>query len=808
MKYAFTFLLLCASTLLFGQSKITVNSAIDQKPVQGAKISCRGQALGLTDTEGHFFTKNKCGNFTIYAPNFEEIEIAAKPELNVKLQPQDKDIKSIESLNIEDKSDPRALKLLNLVDDHYMKNSPQSLPSYSYQSYRKISYDLAPESLADYRQFVTKRNDSLKNLPKPALSQEKAKDSLQNIAFSKALKESKYFLWERAEQHLYAKPVGEKIKVLDNRISGLENPVYELLALKSSFATLPKELKKENRNAYRFFLRDSLLLDGRPTYLIRYREITEKNDKNKRKYTGEIFVDKATFGVVKIESNSRKKDEGYRLSTWQFKFNKWFPDREILHFKFGSTAIENSTQQNKKAKKFDNFLDIKTYNFALQSPIEVSFKDFNAYSLTVEHADGSTLSKYRPEALDSREENTYVKIDSIGKSFNLDRKVSFLSHIIRGKIRVGKVDFDAAKLFGYNQYEGFRLGVGAKLNEKFNPYFSPDAYIAYGFKDRGFKYGIGADLKTSLEKNSFFRAEYFNEVQAAGRFSENQWSFLMHLSNSGVDLKNDKFFGFKGVKISYENDLTNGITLNISATKQEEKALFYYTFRNLGNDFQNFSTLVTLKFSPNSKNMMTPSGKYTYQQGFPELYLNYEQGLNFLGGDLKYSRVDALFNHVLKTKLGPTGIRLFGGFSTANTPIWHQFAINGLGGRNISGILSHFNLSSYLGFGTMQGGKYYNDRFVGYYLSQRIPFYFKTFGKNLSSFDVIYRGTIGDMSHPEYHNFQFEPLNHLYQEIGLECNNFLSTKFNLGFFYRVGHYQTTNFKENFAFQLKFSPLGF
>ncbi|WP_336732974.1 hypothetical protein [Chryseobacterium sp. VD8] len=64
------------------------------------------------------------------------------------------------------------------------------------------------------------------------------------------------------------------------------------------------------------------------------------------------------------------------------------------------------------------------------------------------------------------------------------------------------------------------------------------------------------------------------------------------------------------------------------------------------------------------------------------------------------------------------------------------------------------------------------------------------------------------MRHPDYHQFRFRPLNHLYQEVGLEWNNFLSTYFNLGLFYRVGYYTTPNFKQNFAIQFKLKILDF
>ena len=120
----------------------------------------------------------------------------------------------------------------------------------------------------------------------------------------------------------------------------------------------------------------------------------------------------------------------------------------------------------------------------------------------------------------------------------------------------------------------------------------------------------------------------------------------------------------------------------------------------------------------------------------------------------------------------------------------------------------NFNLTSFLGFITMPAGKYYNDRFAGIYLTHRLPFYFKSIGQNTSSFDVVYRGVIGNMKNPEYHQFDFQKLDHLYQEVGLEWNNFMSSFFNLGVFYRVGYYNVDSFKDNFGVQFKLKFLEF
>lgn len=813
MKKQLTFFFLSIAFTLFGQSKLTVLKTGERTPIPNATVSCNGVVLGKTNATGVLNFKTKCKKIDVKATGFYDDDAVVDKVMELSLSKTDPKTQSIESIVIADKSDPRALAILQKVNEKYKENSPQSLDTYAFKSYEKISLDFDEDSIVQYNKFMNKRIDSLKLLPETVQKKKDKKDSIEGSNVMKMLSESKMFLWERASEFLYSKSYGEKVNILDNRVSGLQQPVYEMLSLRSNRNKVPNEIKEENRALYRFFLTDSIEIEGRKNYVIRFRQVDYKKTIQKRKYNGYLYVDQETYGLKKIESNSKKKSEGSITSIWIPIENKWFLSKENLKLKMGSTSFSNKkpgdkvkdSAMDKTKKKFGNYVFIMSDYFDFKIDTDLKKNDFSGYSLSVKNSDGTTLDQYRTIPLTERENITYSKIDSVGKKYNIDQKLNVFTGLIRGKIRVGIVDFDALQIIKYNKYEGIRLGAAAKLNEKFNKYFSPDAYVAYGFKDREWKYGAGLDLKTTLEKTSFFRAEYYNDVASAGRFNDNLWNFKMQIMNSGIDLNNDRFYGYSGFKLSYENDITDALTMRLSAKKDKEEAKFPYAFQNLGNNFQNFATQLTLKYSPNSKSMMTPGGKLTYEQNYPEFYLNYEQGLKSLGGDLNYGRFDVLAQHQFKSKAGVTGIRLYAGLMTGNAPIWHNFAIDGLGKAESN---LNFNLTSYLGFATMEGGKYYNDKFVGYYFTHRIPFYFRTFGKTTSSFDVIYKGITGDMKNPQDHQFQFQKLNHLYQEIGLETNNFLGTPFHLGFFYRVGYYATDNFKDNFAIQLKFKFLGF
>jgi len=804
MKRVLLFLFFLISFFGFSQSKIKVIDETDKAPISHAKISCGITTLGYTDNQGFLEFNTTCSNIEIEAEGHQKESAFVEKNMQVSLFKNSSKTTDIEAIVIQDKSDPRALEILKKVNKLFKENSPKSLGSYSYKSYEKVSMDIDEDSISQFNEFFNETN---------LFKKKRQKDSLNNVSAKNIFSKSKLFLWERAQEFLYSQKYGEKINILDNRISGLKQPIYEMIAMQQSNRDkIPNQIKQENRGLYRFFLTDTIELGGRKNFVIRFREVNYKKPDKKRKYNGAIYIDTETYGIKKIENFSKTKNDGIITSTWVFYNNKWFLSDEKVKLRMSRMAMDEDEKKNptdkpeKKDKRhFGTYAVLTSKYFDYQSPIEQEAKDFKGYTFSVKNADGKSLDLYRTDPLTERERNTYTTIDSLGKKYNIDSKVKVLTGLINGQIRVGIVDFPVDEIVNYNLYEGFRVGLKAKLNENFNPYFSPDYYFAYGFKDEKWKYGIGLDMKTTLDKSSFFRLEYYNDVTASGEFYRRLWNFKMRMMNYGNNLNNDKYYHYRGATLSYLNDITNGLTLVFAAKRNFEEAKFDYNFRNQGAAFENFNTLFTLKYSPNSTNIMTPQGKSLIDQKYPELYFNYEQSYKILGGDFNYTRFDALFVHNFKSLLGTTGVRLYGGMVFGEAPIWKNFTMNGLASPSRD---LNFNLTSYLGFATLEGGKYYNDKFIAYYFTHKLPFYLKSFGQNVSSFDFVLRGTIGDMKHPEYHDFRFKELDHLYQEVGLEWNNFLSSYFNLGLFYRVGYYTTPNFKQNFAIQFKLKLLEF
>ncbi|MDQ1095436.1 MULTISPECIES: DUF5686 family protein [Chryseobacterium] len=811
-------LFLLSSAMVFSQTQFRIFSKTSKQPVANAAVYCDDNLLGKTNQEGLLSVKTKCRKVEILASNYEDATADVRKTVEVALQPLAEKRDNIERVIINDKSDPRALRILDELNKRAKENSPKSLDSYTFKSYSKFSIDVDKDSVDTFKDFIATRKDSLSRAEDRKFKQKEKekKDSLLTEEFISAAAASQMFLWEKASEYKYSKKFGEKTNIIDNRMSGFKNPIYEALAINiSNLDRTPRQLRPENRNLFNFYLSDTIQLDGRKTYVIKFKEITNKKKQNPRKFNGKIYVDASSFALKKFESTSKKLNEGNIVSVWKPIDNKWFLDYEDIKVKMGDQTYETSKKDSTKAgekpkfnkKTFGNYLYVKNRFFDFRLNEDEKASDFKGYSLELKNSDGSLLNQYRTDSLTERESATYTKMDQFVEKHQFEKKLSYLTQLLRGNIRYKMIDFDLTKFYSYDQYQGLRLGAGVKLNEKFSKTWSPDGYFGYGFKDSRFKYGLGLDVKLSDKRTSVFRIDYVDDVFAVGRFSNAMWDLSMKLSDINIDLHNGAFYKNQKWGASYLYDLSNSLSMKIAVNKEKQQALFDYQYKDMGNRFDNFSTTLSLKFAPNDKNIMTPSGKFTFEKGYPQVYVNYEKGMKALGGDLNYNRLDALIIHQFRTAAGLTNIKFFGGLSSGTAPIWKNFEIAGQTDRNNNHWYSNIGSPTNLGFTTMPAGTFYTDKFVAVRFSQSLPFKFKTLGTKYSSIDIEYQSAIGNFRNSgDHQRFEFMVLDHYYQEAGLIWNRFLGTNFGIGFSYRLGYYRTSEFSNNFGIKIKFNVL--
>lgn len=808
-NYSLLFLLL--SQFIFAQIRFSVVDAESREPLTDVQVSCEGKPLGRTDRQGIFKNSGTCNRITVKKSGFEEKSFHPQGVSLIMLN-STRDKSEIQEVIVKDESDPRAIRVLDEYLRRYETNSPKSLPAYRFSGYSKIAIDLAQDSLSVFTQHATARRDSLaKTMDAPdkngkPKTKDQKKEVENEIAFLNAELQSGLFLWEKVQDFRFSQKLGEKIVIQDSRTSGLKNPIYEFIAVNlSNLNRIPRQVAEDNRYRYRFFLADTLQIEGRDTFVINFRELENKNSNRQRRFTGKIYIDKDTYGLRMIESTSKKANEGDVKSVWTLRQNKWFLLNEDIRTRVGKQnfPLDSIPGQKREKIKFGNYLKIKNRFYDFDEAPNFKPQDFTGYTYAVEKSDGSLLDRLRKDSLSTREMNTYSSIDSLAGKLGVEKKIGLLTSALRGRLRLGAVDVNPGKIFDYNKYEGIRLGIGLKANERFSAKFSPDGYVGYGFQDHHWKFGLGLDTKLSTQKNSILRVEYVRDVAPFGKFSRDLWPGTLVLKDLISYARNGNFYHLRGGAVSWENDLSNSLTVKLAAKAYHEFSDFDYTYQNLTPDFHDISLKASFMWAPKDRNIMTPQGKYTVESAYPKMFLSVEKGLKVFGGDLDYLRAEALLVHRFRGRLGSTSVQLYGGISTGKVPLWKNFEIAGATAQGFN-FRQHISLESNLLFYTMPSAEFYATSFAATHLGHTLPFQFKL-GKMPSRITLNYAAAYGTFKNREDHNLIFSAPDKLYQEGGLTWNNFFGTALDVGVHYRFGGYHQPKFAENMGFSI---GLGF
>lgn len=387
------------------------------------------------------------------------------------------------------------------------------------------------------------------------------------------------------------------------------------------------------------------------------------------------------------------------------------------------------------------------------------------------------------------------------------KKNKFFKQIGAGFFPTKYFDIDLRYLIKFNQYEGFRTGLGGQTNTLLSEKYRMNGYLVYGFKDRTFKYKIGGGFRLSERLGTWVNLAYTDDLQETG---------------SSTFLTDKRFFSFFEPRLLninlFHRHITKSISLDhrltpylLSETQLSRSNItptYGYTFV-LGdrsyNEFRLSMAKISLQWNP-FNTFETIDQVEVEQEGYPNFTLQLSQSFkDVFGSDFNFFKAD--FRTIYQLKHNPEGssyseATLTGGIATGKTPLTHLYHAypNNINKRTI---LQRFSVAGINSFETMFFNEFFSDRFATLQLKHFIkPF---DFGKRVQPQVVlISRFALGSMHHLERHqNIDFGKLNKGYSEAGLEINNILYG-FGLSFAYRYGAYHLPHFADNIAAKFTFN----
>ena len=716
------------------------------------------------------------------------------------------------------KQDENTQKLINNIIRIQNNNHLKAL-DFTYSFYEKAIVSAHPDSISGTIDTIYKNKKKTK-----------FKIDSSSYKFKKII----------AKQHLYQTEKVSTVSMINGKkketiiglkMAGLKQPVYELLGQEF----MPFDLSKKQLKILQFTFQNPFTSEGSQKYKFEITDTisTEKgreivlhfeSHKNifKNNIHGFVNVDLQTFSITKstffINSIINVKSE--TIFGWFNNGKSWFPVSQSLWITKGkgkhnidflgeSIQFENMTSASSKKFDYSNNLFVKiNRNFSDYDFAEKPYKQH--YQIHIDKSATKTNTAFfntiANDSIDKRSQHTYQTLDSLVTASKIEKKIYFGKKLINGQIPFGFIDLRARDIFKFNNYEGFRLGLGLSTNDRLSPYFKVFGYGAYGTKDGVFKSQLGTSFRVSKNYDMWISGSFTDDLT--------EFADLALLA----DNKRFKLFDPRPFNIStFYNHQTFEITLISKFISQVEtifkinrsriNPLFNYEFATPSQSYSIYNlTLATLSFewSPNSKFLKAPQEVLEVEKGYPKVILQVSHAIpNLLSDRMEFTKIDTRVYHEKKHLSGhKTTFLLQGGMSLGNTPLSHLYSVapNNLDRETI---LSRITFANKTSFETMYFNEFYSDRYSFFQLKH----YFNKWMISKSIKPTLVLGSktaFGYFSHPENHQgITFKTMEKGFFESGFELQNIFKG-FGLSTYYRYGPYQLPKFDQNIAIKLSFT----
>lgn len=375
-----------------------------------------------------------------------------------------------------------------------------------------------------------------------------------------------------------------------------------------------------------------------------------------------------------------------------------------------------------------------------------------------------------------------------------------------GYFPIAFFDIDLKTLVKYNNYEGFRIGIGGLTNDKLFEKYKFGGYVAYGFKDRALKYSLGGSARVNKDKKAWISLFYADDIKEIGTYDYLTDARVYSLFEPRL-VNIIQFYKYKKWYANIASELSPKILSEFRISHSKVENVESYYFINDGIPYRNYDlaeATLSFRISPKTNFFTNEDGLVEYFDGFPKISAQITKGIKGIAdSDFDYTKFSLKFDYFIKrTDLSSTSILLEGSLATGDVPLTHLFH-SYPNQPNKEKISQRFSVAGVQSFETMYFGEFFSDRLTTLQIKNSLR-RFKLAEKWKPELVFVTRHAWGDMSNTDRHfGIPFNTLEHLYNESGLELNKIV-LGFGLSAAYRYGYYHLPNFEDNISFKFTFN----
>lgn len=654
---AFLAVVLCNSAIAqVTRIRGTVVDAETGEAMPFVNVVLKNTSIGtITGVDGEFFieTRTKTDSLIVsylgYVRYSRAVQNGSYQEVAVKLQPENVQLDEI----VVHPGENPAFRILRNINNNRKRNNPVRQEKYKYEVYNKMEVDINNVT-EDYKQkkvfkqfqFIFDYIDTSAITGKTFLP---------------------VFISETVSDYSFQKsPKHEKEVIKANRISGMEDDLvseftgkmYLDFNLYDNFVPIlghdmVSPIANVGQLYYKYYLIDSAYRDGHWCYQISFKP----KRKQEPTFTGYFWVHDTTFA---IESYKIRIADGVNINfvsdfvaEQSFTFvddSVWFPKKQELFLDFALTDKEygffgRKTTSYTNIDLHPNFnektftVGMPTETVMLDSALEKSADEWNAM---------------RHEELSVREQNIYQMVDEVKNVPLFNDFVTFVQTLVTGYWVKDYIEIGPYyTLYSFNPIEGSRFKLSARTSNMFSTRHMLYGHVAYGTRDKKFKYGLGATEMFSVSPRRCANMYYFHDNEQLGL---TDYAFLTDniLSSILARKQNDKLTEVNELGGYYDHEWFLGFSTKLKVRNKRVYASETVPFQK-ADEFGDTVSVYKLNTSEVSLNMRLAfnekfiMGKFERRSlgtKYPVLTLGATFGVpNVLGSEFRYCKLHASVDH-------------------------------------------------------------------------------------------------------------------------------------------------------------------
>lgn len=381
-----------------------------------------------------------------------------------------------------------AIDILRKIWANERENGISQFDQYQYKKYEKIEFDINTIDSAFIKsrifngmEFIFQQVDTSRITGKTYLPIF-INESLYKIYGDNVLNEKKEVMIANKTSGFnrtlvdYVKDLYKSYNVYDNYLKFYDK----------SFIS---PLSTTGIDVYNYVLADSAFIGKKWCYKIVY----YPRRKNELTFKGNFWVNDTTWAIKKINLQATKSaninwirdiyieqafdvlnDSVFLITRDYFMSDFSFSEKDSARGVYG-----------KRTTLYDN------YHFNIEKPKDFYNQDVNNYRYEIYHQPDEFWGKERMEPLNEDERQIYQMLDTLQSVDAFQRLYNIGSILVTGYVEFDGWDYGPIfSTFGYNEVEGVRVRVGGRTFFDHNDPWRVQGYLAYGFKDDKFKYGV------------------------------------------------------------------------------------------------------------------------------------------------------------------------------------------------------------------------------------------------------------------------------------------------------------------------------